>query len=205
MKYVMFAIIALFGSLSANSLSIDFGACSKIKNTITRLSCYDSSASKHKLVVKSKVIPKSNNNQWDIQTKIDPLSDKSIVSFINTTKSSKGKYGEDIYLVVRCGDSDFPEFFINWASYLGGDALVTTRFDKEKAITENWSISTDSKASFYRFRKYGDKNILDKFIESNNLTARVTPYGENPITVTFDLSGFTKSVKKYSSLCRDRF
>lgn len=187
--------------INGANLSTDVGGCSKITNSIKRLGCYDNTAKKHNLSVKERTVSASGKNQWDISEKVDPISDNKIISFINTTKTAKGKFGGDIYLVARCSEGKNPEVYINWASYLGSEAVITARFNKEESQTFTWSLSTDSKASFYPYSMFDGKPILEKFIENNQFIVRVTPYSENPITAIFDLSGFTKSVKPYYKTC----
>jgi len=94
-----------------------------------------------------------------------------------------------------------PELYINWASYLGSKAIITSRFDKKKSKIMEWNISTDSEASFYPSPILKSKNILYELIESHQFSARVIPYNESPITAIFDLIGFSKSVKPYFKIC----
>jgi hypothetical protein len=116
MKIVLMTAIAL-SLLGATNLKKDVGDCSKVKDSVKRLQCYDNTASKHKLDIQHSYKPSSNTNQWSVRVDSDPLTDDKVVYFSNMAESGRGKYGGDISLFVRCRSNTYqPDVFINWAS-----------------------------------------------------------------------------------------
>lgn len=72
------------------------------------------------------------------------------------------------------------------------------RIDKQKAIKREWSISTNTKAVFY------DGNVIDfirKLQNGNQLFAQITPYGESPVSTTFNLNGLSEVIKPLQESC----
>ena len=49
-----------------------------------------------------------------------------------------------IDLVIRCKSSKI-DIFINWGVFLGSDLSLITRIDKENAVNEEWSLSSNKK------------------------------------------------------------
>ncbi|OGI09667.1 MAG: hypothetical protein A2Y40_05665 [Candidatus Margulisbacteria bacterium GWF2_35_9] len=138
-------------------------------------------------------------SEWAATSEVDPLTDKKEVSFSLKSSSGVGKYGDNIYLVIRFNDNE-PEVYINWHSYLGDSPQVTYRVGVEAAKTTKWNKSTDSKASFYKENYNSTETTLQfiqKLCESNRFIAQVTPYGENPITSEFDTTGLRQEIEEY--------
>ena len=80
---------------------------------------------------------------------------------------------------------------MNWGAFLGNDITLTTRIDKDKAVTEEWSIASDKKASFSYVPIYLTKNLVN----ANKYIAKVTPYNESPIIAIFDLKRLKDKIK----------
>jgi len=124
----------------------------------------------------------------------DPFDDKRTVTFVVDSDTGKGALGGTVYLIIRAREDQPPELFINWNSYLGDSASVTTRIDSDPAESSQWTLSTDSKASFYP----GDtSSLLTRLATAKKLVARTVPYNESPITVEFDVTGFGPLAKPY--------
>ena len=106
--------------------------------------------------------------------------------------------GEPILLVLRCRSGE-TEAFIRWNDYLGLDeARVTTRIGNAKAETRSWNISTDNLATFYR---RNDVEFIKALLNTDRFLAQVTPYGENPVTATFDITGLSIAVVPLRETC----
>jgi type VI secretion system protein VasI len=143
--------------------------------------------------------PSSASPKMMVSESSDPLDDLKTVTFILTADKGKGSYGDSVTFVVRAKETQEPEAFINWNSYLGEEAFVTSRVGDDPAEDCLWSISTDHKASFYPGEIY---SFINRLTTTNKLVARVTPYGESPITAEFDMSEFATLAKPYESLLR---
>ena len=99
---------------------------------------------------------------------------------------------------MRC-QSGKTNFFINWNDYLGSEATVLTRVGTENAVTSDWSLSTNSQATF----RPGNTVAFIKHLSTvRQLVAQVTPYHENPITAVFDLTGIETAVAPLRETCR---
>ena len=114
---------------------------------------------------------------------------------ISEADQGTGTFNDQVYLVVRY-ESSQTEIYIDWKSYLGSDAYVTIRFDKDPASTSSWTVSTDSKASFY---PENPNDFVNRLARAETLIARVTPFQENPITAVFDVRGFRVAANMYMS------
>ncbi|MDO8454386.1 MAG: type VI secretion system-associated protein TagO [Sulfurimonas sp.] len=201
----MFKLILLFTFsifLLASDLKIDMSECNKIENSVKRIECYDNATIKHNVAVENKTIQSSGENRWNVSENRDPITDATVVTFINYATSGKGRLGDSIPLIVKCSSNSKPELYINWSSYLGNEVYVTSRFGKEKSKHVEWAMSTNNQASFYPNIEYDGMPILNKLIENNEFVARVIPYNESQITAIFDLSGFMNASNPYRSICK---
>ncbi len=142
---------------------------------------------------KIKIMP---NDKWIISQEINPLDDTKTIALLLQSESGINHYGEKIDLVIRCKSSKI-DIFINWGVFLGSDLSLTTRIDKENAVNEEWSLSSNKKASF----SYTPIALTEKLIQSNKYVAKVTPYNENPIVAIFDLKGLVNKIKIFDGHC----
>ena len=108
---------------------------------------------------------------WVVSDGIDPIDDSKTITLLTKSQSGENHYGEKIDLIVRCNSSKV-DLYLNWDVFLGTDISVTTRIDKEKAVTEEWSISSNKKASF----SYTPISLIKKLINADKYVAKVTPY-----------------------------
>lgn len=188
--------------LLSNTLSNDIGSCSKLKDSLKRLSCYDNVAINHKLSIQTTSIPASASSNWSVNVTSDPMTDNKVVTFLNTSSVKTARYKSPITLIARCTSGIAPDMFISWHDYLGLKVYVTSRFDKEEVKSLEWSISTDKTASFFPYELYDDIPILERFIQHNHFVARTVPYNKSPLTVDFNLAGFAKVVEPYMDICK---
>ena len=72
--------------------------------------------------------------------------------------------------------------------------MVLMRIGSEKAKTSKWSMSTDSKATFY---PKNNKEFILKLKEADKAVFKVTPYGDSPIIAIFDLKGLSEVIGQY--------
>jgi type VI secretion system protein VasI len=127
--------------------------------------------------------------------KNDPFDDLRTVTFMVDSESGKGSLGADIRLVIRAKESNAPELYVNWQSYLGDEVQVIMRVDADAPEDSRWQISTDQKASFYA----GDvAELLRRLVTAKRLVVKTTPYNESPITAEFDVSEFATLIAPFS-------
>ncbi|WP_176561387.1 type VI secretion system-associated protein TagO [Pseudomonas sp. ICMP 8385] len=173
--------------------------CASMSGSVERLACYDEIASTNNLAPKTVATTSAGKGQWSTSTSTDPLTDKSIYIAILDASSGRGRFGDGIDLVVRCSKGQ-TDFYINWASFLGTESIsVTHRIGRAKAVKSSWVVSTDHKSSFFPGSPVAS---LKAMIGADTFVANVTPYSENPITATFDISGAGEAMKEIRTACK---
>ncbi len=176
----------------------EIAKCSAIQDEIQRLSCFDEFASKNGQVAILKDAVITSKGKWEINSKVDPLTDKTINHARLVAESGRSAHGDEIVLLVRCKNGE-TEAYINWSSYLGSDDIVvTSRIDKAKAQNLSWSISTDHTASFMPQTVKTLKNLIG----ASSYVVNLTPYNDSPITAIFDVSGAEVAFKDIRQACK---
>lgn len=144
---------------------------------------------------------KLETGNWKVDIKTSPIDDsKNVVISVNGNDSFRSSFGNVINptLYIACRENK-TELFIDWDVYLGlSETSMIHRIDKQKAIKREWSISTNTKAVFY------DGNVIDfirKLQNGNQLFAQITPYGESPVSTTFNLNGLSEVIKPLQESC----
>jgi hypothetical protein len=123
---------------------------------------------------------------WDYRQEQSPIDDSTTHVLRHASAEVVGSFDkEPAGLIIRQKEGR-REVYITWPSFIGSRSVpVTVRFDKDEAVTDDWNCSTDGRAAFSPF-PFADFWGMVK--DSRKLTIRLTPYGESPKTVTFDLS-----------------
>ncbi len=180
------AAFALSTNANAEIAEKEVIQCAALGNSVERLSCYDALADGKGLSKQTVSTQSAGKGKWSTSTTTDPLTDQSIYIAMLDADSGSGRYGGRVGMVVRCSKNT-TEWYINWNSYLGIDeTAITHRVGKSKAQRRSWVVSTDHKSSFY---PGSPVPILKEMMKSDSLVANVTPYGENPLTASFNISG----------------
>lgn len=119
--------------------------------------------------------------------------DALVLSRPAARRDGGGPFGGTSALVVRIQEGDL-EIYIDCDEYLGsvGDIPVQLRWDKDPPTDDVWSPSTDGTAIFARGDPAG---WLERLAARESLTVRVTPRGQGPLTLLFDLRGFRDAAK----------
>jgi len=210
--FLSYYLLIVFFTLVISTFLIDFhyadaytveelikeiAKCAAIEGDLERLEAYDNLARLLGVVYPKVIHPDvKGTGKWRFDKKINPIDDTITITFILESDSGESIYGQPIYLVLRY-QSKKTEAYINWNSYLGSEANVLTRMGTEKASTQTWSLSTNSQAIFY---PKDDIEFIRKLINVDKFVAQVTPYNENPITVTFDVLGLKKAVEQFNDI-----
>lgn len=140
--------------------------------------------------------------EWIVKTETSPIDDSTnVYLYLPANEEIPATLGTiRPTMVVRCKE-DHTDVFVNWGVYLGLDETrVLHRFDKLPAKTRTWNISTDREATFYRSSR-GAVEMVRAMMEHDKLLLQVTPYGESPAMVTFDLRGLTDAVIPLREAC----
>ena len=172
--------------------------CAAEENSVVRLSCYDALATVSGLAPRTERVDAPKAGAWYVSKNVDPLNDQTVHFAMLDSNTGRGRYGGRVSLTVRCKDN-LTELYINWNSYLGNDrAAVTHRVDKDEAVRSQWALSTDRKAAFF---PGSPVPTLKRLVESSSFVANVTPYGESPVTATFDTAGADVALAELRKAC----
>ncbi|WP_195322075.1 type VI secretion system-associated protein TagO [Klebsiella grimontii] len=177
--------------------------CRSEINGTKRLACYDNLFPQDATeeVVSNAVEPVSNPGKWLTHITTSPVDDsKNVVLMLPSNDSIRTPYGETVTptIFIACREKK-TEVFINWDVYLGlEETSMLYRLDKQKAVERSWSISTDTKAVFYSGR---DIDFVKALMKADKMFARITPYNESPVSVTFDLAGLNSALKPLQQAC----
>jgi type VI secretion system protein VasI len=182
---------------------VDIAKCAAESNSVERLECFDMLATK--LGVASPRTETHGLGSWHIQESTSPIDDsKSVLMYVQADEyvpSNVGGGAVKPQLVIACSEKTV-RFYIDWRVYLGiDDAMVTYRIDKGKAITRDWSISTDNRAAGI-WDTQSSVPVIKTMFGRQQIVARVTPYGANPATVTFDISQIDAAIKPVRAACK---
>lgn len=144
------------------------------------------------------LLGRADAGPWLVSEDTNPLDDSPVVTLINTASEGRARFGDAPTLVLRCRENT-TEAYINWSDYLGSDGpVVSYRIGDGKMQRQRWSLSTDSRATFYPGSHIG---FIKELVGANRFVARVTPYGESPVTAVFELSGLPEHVQKLQRAC----
>ena len=192
MKYIT-TIIALTILLSATAdaeIEKEIATAAGIENSVQRLEAFDVIAKKLGLSPHSKV-KKEKEGNWRITTDVSPIDDSKSV-FCSLDADASVRVGYDTItptLIIRCKEGEL-EGYITYDTFLGSDTIsATLRFGTESAEQATWGISTDHEAVFIRG---GIGHFVNRLGRVDSLIVRVTPYGENPVTISFSPQGIDK-------------
>src|SRR5690554_424108 len=176
----------------------EIATCAAKTNTVERLACFDDLAKRHQLAPSSVTRPSEGPGKWWTNTTVDPLNDEAVYLAGLTAESGRGRFGEEVSLVIRCKNNR-TEMYINWQSFLGMDGIRTTyRVGKSPAATSTWSVSTDHKSAFF---PGSPVPTLKQMHGETSFVANVTPYSESPVTATFGLTGIEAALADIRSGC----
>ena len=145
--------------------------------------------------------PQEEPVDWILKTETSPIDDSRTYILRRDAEEEIGRgfFASTPTLIIRHKEGSL-ELYITIGQYLGSDGtLVTSRLGSSPAQESEWSTSTDGKAIFY-------PSNVDAFVrqlmENNKLVIRVTPYGESPVTTSFNLSGLTKAIEPMKNLIK---
>ena len=129
---------------------------------------------------------------WRVRTETNPIDDTQTVTFI-----------------ARC-KSNTTEAYVVWGDFLGDDSgdvysewkRVTVRIGAGQAREERWGVSTDRNATF---APSWSGNLLKELLDEDRLVLQTIPYGENPNTAIFDVSGLRGALGELAATCNWTF
>lgn len=180
----------------------ELAECQSEVNGTKRLACYDKIFPQDK-PDDTESMPEQavNHGKWQTSVTTSPVDDtKNVVLSLSSNDYIRTPFGETVAptIYVACREKK-TEVFINWDVYLGLEQTsMLYRLDKQKAVEKNWSISTDTKAVFY---KGSDIDFVRTLAKADKMYVRITPYNESPVSATFELSGLSDALKPLQEAC----
>ncbi|MDP8249597.1 type VI secretion system-associated protein TagO [Pseudochrobactrum saccharolyticum] len=197
-------LTSIFLIYSTNISLADINQCLNISNDLDRLTCYDK-VSGHTPVTTNTTI---KNSPWVSSTETSKLTDdKNVVIFVESEDPINCRWNrtDKASLVLRCHEKR-TLLHINTQCHMTSSEYdsygdVTYRLDSEKAKTTSMTASTDNRALGLWT---GGKSIpvIKQMIGKEKLVVRMVPYGESPITATFNITGLEEAIKPLRTECK---
>ena len=185
----------------------DIARCAVIDGMLERLQCYDDLAKALDLDGPQPVaagVDAPAIGKWDVDRTTNPLDDSQTVVLALDADQGSDRWGNAVTMIIRC-QSNRTEMYIAWRDYLGNDGdyrneykRVTIRVGDASATTQNWSLSTDSKATF---APGAPIELIREMARTDTFVAQVTPYNESPVTAIFDLTGMADALEPVMEVC----
>lgn len=199
MRWVLLLPLVLISTFTVAGVQQELAVCASMEGGLDRLECYDGLAKKHGLDrPQSQPIKVSGTGKWNISVKTNPIDDSTTVVLRLDAESGKSRRGKPVMMLARC-QSNKTELYIAWNDYLGRNGKVLTRIGSSDAVTKDWTLSTDSKATFHPAK--GTIGFLKWMMSTDTFVAQITPYNESPITAIFDTTGMENALKPLREAC----
>ena len=206
MKSVIFVGVLLFilsfpaigdegDEYSLETLLKEMESCTGIMDEELRLKAYDALA--EKLGFRPTIREQQDSvGKWLVEVDINPMDDSKTVVLVLIADEGTTSWGKRPILVLRY-KSGKTSVYVNWQDYLGSEAYVTCRIGNDKPKSQRWSLSTDSKATFYPESSEG---FIARLLTVEKLVLQVTPYSETPVTAVFDVRGLQETAQPYNDI-----
>lgn len=138
---------------------------------------------------------------WQLRTDTSPIDDSKSYFLSRDAEDpiGSGFMSSTPSIMIRYKEGDL-EVYITFGTYLGSDStMVTTRLGSSPATQREWGLSTDGKAIFC---PTDNAQFVRQLLANDRLVIRLTPFGESPVTSTFDLTGLSEAIAPMQHLIR---
>lgn len=189
-------------TLAAAGQPSDPQACARLKDDTRRLLCYD-------LIFKMEPTApeKTEKTAWTERIETSKIDDTKSVFLTVQSKEiidCGWNNGQRIILRLRCLENT-TALVISTGCHMTSSRYsdygdVTYRLDTDKARTVGMQESTNNR-SLGLWRGATAIPVIKQMFGKKQLIARMTPYGENSFTATFDISGTEKAVEPLRKAC----
>lgn len=187
--------------MATHSLAED--ACRTITHDLDRLACYDKASGRTLSLTKSEVV-----GAWVKEEETSKLTDdKNIYLYLDSNEGVNCGWnkGEKIKLIVRCMEKKTSLIFSTGCHMTSSSyddyGKIDFRIDQQKAAKFTGNASTDNK-SLGLWSGAKSIPIIKKMIGGSEMVVRMTPYGENPFTATFNVTGLDEAIKPVREQCK---
>lgn len=143
--------------------------------------------------------------QWRASAWQSQLTDfQNHMLTVDALSEARDQYGRRVAprLNVACRE-DVTSIWIDADEYVGIDELrVEIRIDSAQRVAQTWQIAT-SHSAFGLWRGRQAIPVIREMlaVDAERLTARYTPYGENPRVVQFDVSRLSLRIGPLRQAC----
>lgn len=146
---------------------------------------------------------------WRIRTATNPIDDTQTVTLSLAAETGTSGSGDPVTFVARC-KSNTTEAYVIWGDFLGNDSSdvyskwkrVTIRVGAGQAREERWGISTSRNTTF---APSWAGNLLKELLDEEQLVLETIPYGQNPNTAIFNVSGLRGVLGQLAKTCNWTF
>jgi len=142
------------------------------------------------------------DNPWSLSEDTSLMEDTKDVYLQTDSSSYLDKYDRNTRttLMVRCRENTTSVIFL-FDEYLGLDETkVQYRIDKQSPITKSMRISTNN-TSAGLWNGNAAIPFAKALFDKTQLAVRVTPYGENPREMTFNISNLESEIQPLRDAC----
>jgi type VI secretion system protein VasI len=102
-------------------------------------------------------------------------------------------------LVLRCqrGRTDA---YIEWRQFFGAASAVevTVRIGNAEPVTQDWHVSADNTSTLL---PGNTMRFIESLFGETRVAARTTPYGDDPVTAEFSITGVENAVANVREAC----
>lgn len=204
MKRMPWAVALWLISISVNAGELEdlVEPCIDLNLNHERLACYDEVTRKMNFVaVAGKV--SGDLGKWKTRHWTSPLDDST--NYIATLEADGGIPGQlnirtvTPELSIRCKEGEL-DAFISWKRFISIKSVTQTmRFDRNTAYDQAWTISTNYESLFAPASAV--TGFTTRVMVGSYMYAQVTPHGESPVGVHFNLNGGKVAVLRAFQAC----
>lgn len=190
-------------ALLAGPATAQVNGCIQINNDLDRLACYDLAAGRTPI---QEVL--ETESSWNVWTETSAMTDDTNVFMSVESKEDvycgRFRTPEPATLHVRCMENRTSVYYraechLTSSSY-NDNGHITFRLDDTKARTMAFEVSSNNRAlGLWSGRKAIP--FAKAMFGQNQILMRVTPYGENAHTATFNIAGLKEAIVPLREAC----
>lgn len=177
--------------------------CAKIQNAKLRLACYDDTAKPPPVPSKAPTLLKG---AWSVTEETSKFDDSTnVIMQVDSLDTFQDRVGDtkSAKLIIACREKKTDVFFNFGGTFMadvGGYGDLTYRIDKTAAHTIHFNESTDH-SSLGLWDGDGLWFIHSLLFGGEKLLLKATPFDQNAITVSFNISGTENAIAPLRKAC----
>lgn len=179
--------------------------CISIGNDLDRLACYDKASGRTPKQERMAAPPPAG--KWLIQKETSAMSDRTnVVAALESDEAVNCGWnkGDKVTLIARCLENTTAIYF-NTGCHMTSSSYdsygdIQYRIDDEKAKTVRGDNSTNNR-SLGLWRGATAIPLIKQMFGKSRMIVKMTPYGESPFTVSFDITGTEEATAELRKSC----